>query len=257
LWNEMSEEAREPWVTKRQELWDAYKAENPSSSASSPKSAFDVESDDGVEVPEGWSGPFASKYLNGYAAGRARGVGKFNTFEAAYDAAKEMDTCGGITFDQKNGYQLRVGCDPISIPSSGDYTVSWTKEGHEVATPAKKVRAKKAKKISVEDEVQSNQMTELFGSDVEDDAVEDGRVTPDIARCQDEEQEAVYMAETDGEEEEMEVVTWDFEGTTYLLDDKTGDVYDYDSQELIGKKGEGDFKEKGKKMKKKVVKGGN
>lgn len=260
LWNEMSEEAREPWVTKRQELWDAYKAENPSSSASSPKSAFDVESDDGVEVPEGWSGPFSSKYLNGYAAGRARGVGKFNTFEAAYDAAKEMDTCGGITFDQKNGYQLRVGCDPISIPSSGDYTVSWTKDGHEVATPAKKVRAKKAKKISVEDEVQSNQMTELFGSDVEDDAVEDGRVTPEIARCQDEEQEAVYMAETDGEEdddedEEMEVETWDFEGKTYLLDDKNGDVYDYDSQDLIGKKGEGDFKEKVKKMKK-VVKGG-
>ena len=104
--------------------------------------------------------------------------------------------------------------------------------------------------------MQSGHESLLFGSDRdgEDDAVEDGRVTPEIARCQDEEQEAVYMAETDGEEEEMEVETWDFEGTTYLLDDKTGDVYDYDSQDLLGKKGEGDFKEKGKKMKK-MVKG--
>ena len=257
LWNEMSEEAREPWVTKRQELWDAYKAENPSSSASSPKSAFEIDlNPDDVDVPENWNGPHGGKFLRGYAAGCGRGVGKFETFQAAYEAAKDMPECGGITYDGKKGYTLRRACEPEQQLPGVSHNISWSKNDHQVVIGAKKARAKKTKKISVEDDVQSGHESLLFGSDRdgEDDAVEDGRVTPEIARCQDEEQEAVYMAETDGEEEEMEVETWDFEGTTYLLDDKTGDVYDYDSQDLLGKKGEGDFKEKGKKMKK-MVKG--
>ena len=233
LWNEMSDESQEPWVTKRQELWDAYKAANPSAKASSPKSAFDVEADEEVSVPDGWSGPFASKYLTGYANGRARGVGKFQSFAEAYEAGKDMAACGGITYDRKGGYQLRVGCDPISIPSSGDYTVSWTKEDHTVVVGPKKTRAKKGNKISVEDEVspdaQAKIKKELCLADAD---AEDGRVTPDIARCLDEEQ----TTEDEDEEEDMEVTPWEYKGVTYLLDEKTGDVYDYDEQELVGKK---------------------
>jgi len=254
LWNEMSEEAREPWVTKRQELWDAYKAENPSSSASSPKSAFEIDlNPDDVDVPENWNGPHGGRFLRGYAAGCGRGVGKFETFQAAYDAAKDMPECGGITYDEKKGYTLRRACDPEQIQPGVSHNISWAKNDHQVVIGEKKARAKKAKKISVEDDMGSEQETMLFGDEEE---VNDGRVTPEIARCMDEDQEAVLMAETDSEEEEeMEVETWEFEGKTYLLDDKTGDVYDYDTQDLLGKKGEGDFKEKAKKLKK-VVKGG-
>jgi len=40
----------------------------------------------------------------------------------------------------------------------------------------------------------------------------------------------------DDDEEVMEVVTWDYKGKTYLLEESSGDVYDYDSQEKIGTK---------------------
>jgi hypothetical protein len=40
---------------------------------------------------------------------------------------------------------------------------------------------------------------------------------------------------------DMEVEEWEFDGITYLLDTKKGDVYDYDEQEFLGKKGEGRF----------------
>jgi hypothetical protein len=236
VWNDMSEEAREPWVTKRQVLWDAYKAENPSATASSPKSAFSIDMNpDDVEVPDGWNGPHTGKFLRGYAVGCGRGVGKFATFDEAYEAAKDLSECGGITYDEKSGYSLRRACDPEQIMPGKVHQISWAKENHTVTSGVKKTRAKKVKKISVEDDVASNQETLLFG----DEDVEDGRVTPEIARCNDEEQEAVYMDETDGEEEEMEVTPWDYKGTTYLLDEKTGDVYDYDEQELVGKKSKG------------------
>ena len=45
---------------------------------------------------------------------------------------------------------------------------------------------------------------------------------------------------------DMEVEEWEFDGISYLLDTKKGDVYDYDEQELVGKKGEGKFAEKQK-----------
>jgi hypothetical protein len=259
LWKEMSEEEQEPWVTKRQELWDAYKAENPSRTSSSPKSPFNVDKDVEVEVPEGWNGPHEGKFLRGFAAGRAVGVGKFETFAEAVEAAKSMDKCGGITYDEKRGYTLRVACDPEQIVEDEIHQISWAKENHTVKRE-KKTRGKKEKKADVaevEKKAPAALEAELFGSDTdEEEEVEDGRVTPKIARCMDEEDAsgagpAVEADESD-EEEEMEVAPWEYKGVTYLLDEKTGDVYDYDEQELVGKKGEGKFKEK---MTMKVVKG--
>jgi len=43
-------------------------------------------------------------------------------------------------------------------------------------------------------------------------------------------------SDEEDDEEVMEVVTWDYKGKTYLLHEETGEVYDYDSQEKIGRK---------------------
>jgi hypothetical protein len=260
LWNAMSEEEQEPWVTKRQELWDAYKAENPSRTSSSPKSPFNVDKSwEGLGLPNGWNGPHEGKFLRGFAAGRAVGVGKFETFADAVEAATGLEKCGGITYDEKRGYTLRVACDPEQIMEGEIDQISWAKENHTVKRE-KKTRGKKAKKteeVEVVDKTPEDLEEELFGSETDNEEVEDGRVTPEIARCMDEEGggEAESSVEVESEdEEELEVEPWEFEGTTYLLDEKSGDVYDYDSQDLLGKKGEGKFKEK--TLKKKVVKVG-
>jgi len=264
LWNEMSEEDQEPWVTKRQELWDAYKAENPSRTSSSPKSPFNVDKSwEGLGLPNGWNGPHVGKFLRGFAAGRAVGVGKFETFAEAVEAATGMEKCGGITYDEKRGYTLRVACDPEQIMEGEIDQISWAKDGHKVKRE-KKTRGKKAKKEEVNVEVKNPEdlENELFGSETDNEEVEDGRVTPEIARCRDEEGGAAAVSgeEESEDEEELEVEPWEFEGTTYLLDEKSGDVYDYDTQDLLGKKGEGKFKEKSVPRKalggkKKMVKG--
>jgi hypothetical protein len=43
-------------------------------------------------------------------------------------------------------------------------------------------------------------------------------------------------SEDDDDEETMDIVPWDYKGQTYILDEETGDVYDCDSQDKIGRK---------------------
>jgi len=43
-------------------------------------------------------------------------------------------------------------------------------------------------------------------------------------------------SESEEEEDRKEVVPWEYKGTTYLLHETSGDVYDYDSELKIGKK---------------------
>jgi len=267
LWNGMSEEEQEPWVTKRQELWDAYKAENPTTKSASPRSPFNVDKSwEGLGLPNGWNGPHVGKFLRGFACGRAVGVGKFETFAEAVEAAGDMDKCGGITYDDKRGYTLRVACDPEQIMEGETHQISWAKENHTVKRD-KKTRGKKSKnedEKKVEKKAPAALEAELFGAETDnEEEVDDGRVTPVIARCMDEEEvggAAVDEEDEDEDDEELEVEPWEFDGTTYLLDDKSGDVYDYDTQDLLGKKGEGQFKDKTVPRKalggkKKVVKG--
>ena len=133
LWDAMSEEERKPWTDRHAELWSAYKAANPSRGAksTSPKSPQVKRWDwtPGV-APEGWSAPHNGKYLlkNAVKWG-GWGVGKFPTFLEAVDAANALDTCGGITYNKKHGYQLRVGTKGPMTPQAerGEFCVSWVK----------------------------------------------------------------------------------------------------------------------------------
>ena len=238
VWDEMSEEDRKPWTDRHAEMWAAYKTANPGSGAksSTPSSPFNVESASEIENPDGWNGPHEGKYLHKMASGSARGVGKFPTFSEAVEAANALDTCGGITYDKKLGYQLRVGTDPITH-SDGD-VVSWTKVGHVMKSPEKKARGGKKKVSGPSEEELVAAQTEMFGAETDNEESGDGGPVEDEKVVVREEEDSDSDSDSDEEDEEegMEVVPWDYKGKTYLLDETTQEVYDYDSQDKIGKK---------------------
>jgi len=240
VWDEMSEEDRKPWTDRHAEMWAAYKTANPGSGAksSTPSSPFNVESASEIENPDGWNGPHEGKYLHKMAAGSARGVGKFQTFADALEAANALDTCGGITYDKKLGYQLRVGTDPITH-SDGD-VVSWTKENHVIKSPEKKARGGGKKKVSgpTEEELAKVQ-TEIFGADTDNDEDSGGNASENVVVPGGDDSDSDEDEDSDEDSDDgegSEVVTWKYKGTTYLLDEKTNEVYDMDSQMLIGMK---------------------
>lgn len=221
IWKSLTPEEKKPWEDKSYEL----KAEAGETPRSNSSWNFNKKVD--VEVPEGWSGPHEGKYLAKSAA-KGRGVGRFATFEEAVEAANALgNKCGGITLEQK-AYTLRVGNDPIKHPNPAQSTyseASWTKNDFEAEVEVKSPK-KKAKK------------------EAEPEPEENG-------------ENSVYNDETEGEDDdETEVERWNFKGEIYLLDPTTNEVYDSESCELIGKKGEGQFAEesspKKKAMKKKT-----
>jgi len=236
VWDEMSEEDRKPWTDRRAELWSAYKAANPGSGKSStPSSPFDVDSPSEVETPDGWNGPHEGKILYKTIPGHtARGVGKFATFAEAVESANGLDTCGGITYDNKNGYQLRVGSDPNTPPSSTNGEVCWAKENHVMKSPEKKSRGGKKKVSGPSDEELKKVESEMFGADTDNDEESGGVVIEKEVVPEEEDSDSDSDSEED--EEAMEVEPWEYKGKTYLLDETSGDVYDYDSQLKIGKK---------------------
>ena len=227
LWKSLTAEEKKPWEDKSSEL----KAEAGETSRTTLSWNFEKKTD--VEVPEGWSGPHMGKYLAKSAA-KGRGVGRFATFEEAVEAANALgNKCGGITLEQK-AYTLRVGNDPIKHPNPAQSTyseASWTKNDFEAEVEEKTPKKKKTKKeAEPEPESEENEENEVYNAETEDE-----------------------------DDDETEVERWNFKGEIYLLDPKTGEVYDSESCELIGKKGEGQFAEESS-SKKKVMKkktGGN
>ncbi len=239
LWDSMSEEERKPWTDRHAELWSAYKVANPGSGKSStPSSPFNVESASGVETPSGWTGPHDGKILYKTIPGHtARGVGKFATFAEAVEAANGLDTCGGITYDNKNGYQLRVGSDPNTPPSSTNGEVCWAKENHVMKSPEKKVRGGGKKKVTgPSDEELKKVESEMFGAETDNDEESGGVASVQDVVPEEEDSDSDSDSDSEDDEEGMEVEPWEYKGKTYLLDETSGDVYDYDSQEKIGKK---------------------
>jgi hypothetical protein len=232
LWDGMSMEDQKPWVDKNKSMWEEYYVATGGAKSSSPaKSPFNVVvPDEGSEVMEGWCGPYNGKHLLKFANGRKIGEGKFETLELALAAANKLKTCGGVTYKPKDGYTLRVGVDPVT--HTDDSHISWTKENHTMKLPEKKQRKKVEKKEKVEEvkpEVTNDEKEEV-GKKEEVEKVDSAtNIT---------ESDNVYNYDTldEDDDEDLEVTPWEHKGVTYLLDEKKGDVYDYDSQDLIGKK---------------------
>jgi len=232
-WRALSESEKKPY----EDAASAARVEQGKSE--SPSSPWNFVSDATHAAPEGWSGPFKGKYLAKYAA-RGRGVGRFETFAEAIAAAEKLGgSCGGITLEQK-AYTVRQGNDPVTHPNPNQSTyseASWTKDNFEpvvVAKAAKKPRAKKGSAAVAAAVVEAESDSEVKKDNVETlqneletaVPVESGEDTDD---------------DDDDDEDELAVKVWEHDGTKYLLDEESGDVYDFTSQELIGKRGEGKF----------------
>ena len=250
LWDAMSEDDRAPYENRRADLWAAYKEANPGSGSSEPKVRFTVASCDGLDVPADWNGPFTGKFCHGLAAGGKRGVGKFETFEDAVKAASELETCGGITFDPKRGYSLRVGNDPISQlngKACDPESVSWTKKDHVMVVPEKKKRKKKGSDSgsdsgsdtsSDEADLQNVDFSELDGTvkfltheEAEADAAKaaEGSADPEAEPENDEESEEEEEddeSEDESDDEETDVVEWEYKGKTYYVNEESNEVFD-------------------------------
>ena len=192
--------------------------------STSSKKPINLDFDALPEAPEEWTGPFNGKKLRSLANGGKLGVGKFYSFDDAVKAAEELgETCSGITYEAKTGkYSLRKrfewcgdgveGEDCSWV--QGEITVSKPKVTKPKATKAKaekkpkdtkaeKPKTKKAKKVAVAPEPEP-------------------------------EPEVVEETEDDDDAEEVSVRKWTYEGTQYLLDDASGEVYDIETQEVIG-----------------------
>ena len=259
LWKGMSEEEKSPWVERYASARAEYMSDRP---AAAPKVSFkfDVASDSGdFAAPEGYEGPFKVQYLSGLANGRVRGTGTFDNFEDAIAAANELgDKCGGVTKDTY-GWSLRLGGE-LKQDLNKPHMVTYRKldfegptrakliserarsrsrsrspkrsDGEMSPEPTKRGRGRPRKSVSPKPDSDSEEdvNTTVIKATVSRKPV---AKTPAAAAAKI--LPASYDSESDSEdEEEISVDPWVFKGTTYLLDESTGIVYDYDTSEEIG-----------------------
>jgi len=236
LWKALSEEDRAPYMSayaKEKASYDEWCEANGRvrRSASPKRSKFDPSQTES-ECPEGWVGPFPAKYLHGLAVGRKFGSGYFHTLAEAVDAANALgDACGGIT-KMSYGYALSLGGEPLVVDLiSKQFITCWTKKDFTGATWE-----------STRSRSPSPAAASVAGSDEDDEDVvaaaapepkKRGRPT----KKPEPEPEPEPESESDGEsDDEVNVEPWTHKDRTYLLDPMTGVVYDYDTQEPVGKK---------------------
>jgi hypothetical protein len=243
LWKALSDDDKEPYIA-------AYKAEKvdfdawfdawcdangrPQRSASPKREKFDPTLDD-TDCPDGWSGPFVSKYLHGLAVGRKFGQGYFHTLDEASAAADALgEKCGGVT-KMSYGYALSLGGDPLAVDLiSKQYITCWTKDNFAGETwESTRSRSPSPKAASV--------------ANTDDDEPEvasaaSPKKMKKMKKLKKTEPEPEPEPESDDDEsddesdDEVSVEPWTHKGDTYLLDPMTGVVYNYDTQEPVGKK---------------------
>ena len=227
LWKKLSDEDKAPWVEKYTTAREEYMANRPEGSAKkSVDFNFATKDSEETECPDGWNGPHPVKYLWGYTSvGRARGVGNFPTLaEAITEAEKLGDKCGGIT-KEKFGYTLRLGGE-LYQDLNKPYQVSWLKDDYngEVKTPK---RSPSPKSSTESDDDSSTPKVKVDVAESDDDESDD---KAQLSESDDESDDD----ESDGDE--TPVVPWEYNGTTYLLDETTNVVYSYDDEEEIGRR---------------------
>ena len=272
LWGNVSDEVKAPYQEAFKAAREVYFANKTDYQPKAPK--IDYSAEDAHEAPDGWCGPFKGKTLKMFANGRAFGKGRFATFEEAVTAAEALDKqCGGITRGSY-GYSLRKTTDLYSDEKTDPNEISWifgtaivvepkAKAKAPAKAPAKakaqtsakakapaKAKAKSEKKTvgktktskpSKNAVVKTMTMnpgfmdveTETFGppEDVVEEVVEE---------TDDEDDDDGEVACYDEDLNEQEGDDLPNEQTTYLINQKTNEVYNMD-QEPIGNLVNGDL----------------
>ena len=249
IWNNLSDEDKTPYIEKSKEQQHAYKL---AMAEYEPSSVIPVKSEnlDFSKLPEApaeWTGPFNGKKLHGLANGGKLNVGKFYNFEDAVAAAEELeDSCSGITYEAKNGkYCLRKKFEWCGDGVEGE-DCSWVRGEITVCKPkeskpkkAKEPKAKKASKKSQVVSITANTPMEIevetmtFNSPATE-AKSKTKKSKKLAVAPEPEPEVEDEEDEEEENEEISVRRWNYKGKTYLLDDTSGEVYDLDTQEVIG-----------------------
>ena len=223
LWKVMSDDDKAEYVTKSKELQAAYKiakAEYEPSSVS-PIKPDNLDFDALPEAPEEWTGPFNGKKLRGLANGGKLGVGKFYSFDEAAKAAEELgEECSGITYEAKFAkYSLRKKFEWCGDGVEGE-DCSWVQGEITVCTP--KPKAPKSKKADKPKSKKAEKTKKVEKPKT--------KKAKKVAVASEPEPEP----ESEDEEEEVSVRKWSYEGKQYLLDDASGEVYDIETQDVIG-----------------------
>ena len=261
-WKGLSDDERAPYTEKAQKAKEEYAAGRGETRTAKPSSKnwdFDLKTsyDCDSETPDGFNGPHKGKYLHGLTeAGRARGKGVFETLSDAVEAANALGSkCGGIT-KMKSGYQLRLGGDLLEEKNVDycDDVITWKKNSDDVETFSIKQSKKKVEKAikPVEQKVETS-------NDDDDDhdetsSSDTSTKDPESAPAKDtfKEEDSMSAAGSDDEDgsdeedseddDEMDATEWEYKGVTYILDEQTNQVYDRDTQQLIGRRVAGKLK---------------
>ena len=243
LWKAMNPEDKTPYIEKSKEQQAAYKI---AKAEYEPSSVVPVKPDnlDFSELPEApaeWTGPFNGKKLHKLANGGKMNVGKFYSFDDAVAAAEELgESCSGITYEAKTGkYSLRKSfnwCgDGVEGEDCswvrGEITVCTPKESKPKTSKPKEVKTKKTKKSK---KAQVVSITVNAPMEVEADTMTFSAPAPKTKKSKKIAVAPEPEPEEEDDEEEVSVKRWTYQGKQYLLDDSSGEVYDMDTQEVIG-----------------------
>ena len=249
LWKAMNPEDKTPYIEKSKEQQAAYKIAKAEYEPSSvvPVKPDNLDFSELHEAPAEWTGPFNGKKLHKLANGGKMNVGKFYSFDDAVVAAEELgESCSGITYEAKTGkYSLRKSFNWCGDGVEGE-DCSWVRGEITVCTPkeskpktskpkevkTKKTKTKKSKKAQVVSVIANPLMemvveTETFGTP--EPVAEKTKKSKKLAVTPEPEPES-----EEDEDEEVSVKRWNYQGKQYLLDDSSGEVYDMDTQEVIG-----------------------
>ena len=257
LWKDLSDEEKAPFIARQEEDKERYEKEmedyTPSEDfqtkeKTKSKSKFDITQR--PDATEGWTGHHEAKYLPKVAKDPETGknIKSFKDFDEAIAKANELgDGCGGITMTS-TGFSLRVGPDlrenPKDTPSG---LASWTKSSNDVFTAEtddeeveapKKVSKKKAsKKENVNELIK---VVDGAKKDFEEEQAKKAKKAKKATKKKEPEPEPKSDSEDESDEEEMEVEQITINDAEYFLNEKTGDIFDPETQEVVGKSEDGE-----------------
>jgi hypothetical protein len=241
-WTQMTDEDKAQYIEKASALTEKYQqamknykptgdyAKSVSKSKASGKIDFNSLPID--VAPEGWSGPFENKSLWKFAAKRKFGVGKFKTFEEAVHATEALvesgEECGGITRD-KTGFTLRQ-TTALCENKEDDPCVSWVIGNATMVQPKKAVKfteeAKSKKKIVKKVQESVKPKKKIVQKKTK--AIE----KPKKKVIKKPEPKLEPKPESD---DEVSVEPFTLDGVDYYLDTDSNEIYDTETQQVIGK----------------------
>jgi hypothetical protein len=253
LWKQLDDDDKQPYAEAFTVAQTAYREAKGDYTPKEPKESFDTEARH--DAPKDWTGPFECHYLTKVAKDPETGknIKSFKSFGEAVVSANDLgDGCAGITLTAR-GYSLRVGPELKNhgIAGRSDGLASWTKGDMtevEAKTPTPSPEPEEPTKADGENDAEvdaapkkkrgrpAKKAAETDAADV----VEAPKEKPKKAK-----KVVVKIVEpepepeSESEDEDMEVSQITIDGNDYFLNDATGDIYDPETQEVVGKSEDG------------------